>query len=106
MSLKFSSFKLVVPTQSGGVGLYMVWSMWFLSHLSLEGTGSYPDLLGRNRWHTVPRIHDPNNSPRTIRRAGGWGRSLDGRQIRYSYVTMSTIVGFDCDAMVLEPPWL
>jgi hypothetical protein len=43
---EFSSFKLVVsPLQSGAVGPYSVWGTWFPSHLSLEETRSYLDLL-------------------------------------------------------------
>jgi hypothetical protein len=99
----FSSFKLMVPPQLGKVGPYLVWSTWFPSRLSLERIGPYPDLLDHNRWLAVPRIHDPDSSPRAIRRAGGRGCSLGGRQIRYSYVTMGTTAGFSGEAMALEP---
>jgi hypothetical protein len=55
-------FRLVVPLlQLGVVGLYPVQDIWFPNHLPLEGVGSYPDLLGHNRWPMVPRVQDPNN---------------------------------------------
>jgi hypothetical protein len=37
-------------------------------------------------------------------RAGGWSRSLDGRHNRYSYITVSAIMGFGGEAMGLKPP--
>jgi hypothetical protein len=59
----FSSFKLVVPPLHPGVlRPYIVWSTWFPSHLPLERTRSYPDLLGCNRRPAVPRVQDPDNS--------------------------------------------
>jgi hypothetical protein len=46
----FTSFKLVVPPlQLGAVGPYLVRGPQFPSRLPLEGTWSYPDLLGHNR---------------------------------------------------------
>jgi hypothetical protein len=85
----------VVPLlQIGAVGLYPVWGTWFPSHLSLEGIGLYPDLLGRNRWPIVPGVQDPDS----------WGHSLDRRQNTYSYVTTGTVAGFNGEAMELEPP--
>jgi hypothetical protein len=61
---RFSSFKLVVPSplQPREVGPYLVWSTWLPSSLSLEGTGPYSDLLGRNRWSMVLGVQDPNKS--------------------------------------------
>jgi hypothetical protein len=29
--------------------------------LSLEGTGPYPDFVGRNQWRTVPGVQDHSN---------------------------------------------
>jgi hypothetical protein len=45
-------------------GLVLVWHTWFPSYLSLEGTRSYPELLGRNRWPTIPGVQDPDKSHR------------------------------------------
>jgi hypothetical protein len=57
-------FKLVVPPlQAGVVGPYLAWGAWFLSHLPLEETGSYPDLLGRNWRPTVPGVQDCDMYP-------------------------------------------
>jgi hypothetical protein len=58
----FSSLKLVVPPlQPGAVGPYLVWGTRFTNRLLQEGTGSCPDLLGRNRWSVVPEVQDPDN---------------------------------------------
>jgi hypothetical protein len=38
----------------------MVCGAWFSRHLLLEGTGSYPNFLGRNRWPVVPGVQDPD----------------------------------------------
>jgi hypothetical protein len=42
------------------VGPSLLQGVWFPSYLPLDGTGSYPDFLGRNRQPTVPRVHDPD----------------------------------------------
>jgi hypothetical protein len=39
-------------------------------------------------------IQDPDSSPQAFRRVGGWSRSLEGWQNRYSYDTTGTVVGF------------
>jgi hypothetical protein len=106
MSSGLVLFSLVVPHfQTGVVGSYPIRSIWFPSHLLLEGTGSYPDFLGLNRWPMVPRVQDPDSSPRTFRRVGSQSYSLDGRQNRYSYVSTGTAAWFGDEAMGLEPPW-
>jgi hypothetical protein len=87
------------------VGPYLIWSVGLHSCLSLEGTGPYPDLLGRNRWHVVPSVQGPDSSPRAYRRVGAQGRSPSGWQIEYSYITVGTDTGFGGDVMRLEPPW-
>jgi hypothetical protein len=48
----------VPPRQAGVVGPYPVWGIWVSSRLPLEGTGLYPDFLGRNQWPTVPGVQD------------------------------------------------
>jgi hypothetical protein len=79
--------------------------IWFPSRLPLEGTGLYPDLLGRNQRPMVLTVQDPNSSPRAFHQADGRDHSLDGRQNRYSYVTMGTTTGFGGAVVGLEPPW-
>jgi hypothetical protein len=47
-------FRLVVPPlQPGVVGPFLVRGIGLPSHVSLEGTVPYTDLLGHNRWPTV-----------------------------------------------------
>jgi hypothetical protein len=53
--------------------------------------------LGRNRCPLVPWVQDPDSSPRAFHRAGGRSRSLNGRQNRYSHVTMGTVSGLSHD---------
>jgi hypothetical protein len=53
----------------------------------------------------VPEVQDPVSGPRAFRRVGGWSRSLDGMQNRYSYVTVGTTMGFGGEAMGLKPLW-
>jgi hypothetical protein len=65
-------FRLVAPPlQLGVVGPYLVWSIWFPSRLLLEGTRSYPDSLGHNRWHVVHGVEDLDSSPRAFHRVDG-----------------------------------
>jgi hypothetical protein len=40
----------------------------------LEGTGSYPDVLGRNQRSVAPGVQDPNSSPQAFRQVGGWSQ--------------------------------
>jgi hypothetical protein len=61
-------FRLVVPPiQPVAVGPYPVQGTWFPSYLLLEGTGSYPYLLGHNRHPAVLEEEDPDSSPRAFR---------------------------------------
>jgi hypothetical protein len=56
-----SFFRLVVsPLWPKVVVPYLVCSIWFPSHLPLEETRSYPDLLGHNRQPVVPGVQDPD----------------------------------------------
>jgi hypothetical protein len=78
--LGLSSFKLVVlPLQLGEVGPYLVWSTWFPSRLPLEGIRPYLDLLCRNQLSMVPKVQDPDSSPRAFHQVGGQGCLLNGR---------------------------
>jgi hypothetical protein len=61
--------------------------------------------LDCNRRLVVPEVQDPVSGPRAFRRVGGWSRSLDGMQNRYSYVTVGTTMGFGGEAMGLKPLW-
>jgi hypothetical protein len=38
-------------------GRFLLWAMWFLSHLPLEGTDRYQGFLGQNRQLTVPAVN-------------------------------------------------
>jgi hypothetical protein len=55
-------FRFVVSSlQPVVVRPYPVRGTWFPNRLSLEGTRSYLDFLGRNRQFTVPGVQDPYN---------------------------------------------
>jgi hypothetical protein len=77
----FSSFKLVgPPLQPAVVGPYEVHGSWLPSHLPLEGTRLYPDLLDHNWQPMVPGVQDPDSSRRAFRRVSGWVvHSMGGR---------------------------
>jgi hypothetical protein len=47
---------VVPPLQLGAVGPYSLQGTLFPSHLQVEGTWSYPDLLSHNQW---PAVQDP-----------------------------------------------
>jgi hypothetical protein len=96
---------MVPSLQSGVMGPCLVWGTGFPSHFPLEGTGSYPIYLGHNRWIAVPVLQDPDSSSGAFHQASGQGRSLNGRQNGYSYVTMSTAMGFGGEPMELDPEW-
>jgi hypothetical protein len=71
----------VVPLlQPEAVGPYPVRGPWFPSHLLLERTRLYLDLLARNWWAMVPRVQDPTVAPKpSVERLAGVVRSTGGR---------------------------
>jgi hypothetical protein len=48
--------------------LALVRHTWIPSHLPLDGTGPYPDLLSHNQRSSIPEIQDPNRPHRTLNR--------------------------------------
>jgi hypothetical protein len=96
---------LVPPLQSGVVGSYLVWGIWFSSRLLLQGTGPYPDFFAITGGPRYPGYKTPTVAPEPfVEWVAGAVHSTG--QNRYSYVTMGTTVTFYAEGIGLKPSWL